>query len=106
MDVVAGGEPAGRGAVAAADVGEVLAGLEGEGCGEFLKEVDGGLLGAARIVLPVPESMVQVLAPEGPVAFVELVVVTGDVAGSSLVSGGNHGVSLGRIRGPGEGDDH
>lgn len=92
VEAVGFGEPTGRGAVAAADVGEVVAGFEGEGRGDALEEVEGGVVDAAFVVVVVPEAVVDVVAPGVSVEVVELVVVTGDVGGGEGDPGGDHGI--------------
>lgn len=90
VEAVGLGEPAGGRAVAAADVGEVIAGLEMEGGGKALEEVEGGVFDAAGVVFVVPESVVDVIAPGESVEVVELVVVVGDVEGGERDLGGDH----------------
>jgi hypothetical protein len=71
-------DPAGICAVAAANVEHTFVRLEGEGRDDDFEESSGGFLHRElRVVLP--ESVVEMFAPELAVEKVELVVVAGDV---------------------------
>lgn len=90
VDVVVVGEPAGGGTVAATDVGEAVARFEGKAGGDPFEEVEGGLLDAAVVVAVVPETVVDMVAPDVAVELVEFVVVTGHVGCGEGDFGGDH----------------
>lgn len=71
-------DPPGAGAIPAADIDDEFLGPEIEGSGREFEEPRGGVCHRA-VIVAVPNSVMQVLAPELPVKKTELVIVAGDV---------------------------
>ena len=90
------GEARGGGAVAAADVDQMLAGLGHEPPADQIGERVGGLGGA--FASRGPQAVMDMLAPDRAVDGIELVIMAGDVGGAGGRVGDDHEISCRNFR--------